>query len=173
MTEMNNGTTFTGSAQARGRGDGTSGRVLHPIPAGLAALVLTVAAATGAAAAQPEAAKPVKTPGPRAAALLVPSNTNFKLTPKLERDTGFAAVTQPSVGVYCFAPKKGVKIRDAVPNMTVDFVQSLDNTGMVQWLSDATRFGCKTNEIGAITLVPDGGGVVLRSNLVAFSIVVD
>lgn len=172
MTDTNDCANTMGDRVSTGRGGPKArGMTLHPIPAVLAA-ALFVAGAGAADAAQPAAAKPAANVGPRIAALVVPTNSNFILKPTLERATGLTGVYQTSHGVYCLMPKKGIKIREVVPSMTVEYGNSFEHLGVVQWMSDPTRFGCKASELGAITLIPDGDAE-LRSNHVAFTVVVD
>jgi hypothetical protein len=85
------------------------------------------------------------------------------------RTKGVAAITHPSVGLYCVRPS--VRLGAYVPVVSVDWSTSLGDGSLVQWRSSG--IGCPTGNVTIMTFSNgDSSTDFTLSDLVVFTLLV-
>jgi len=83
------------------------------------------------------------------------------------RSKGVAAVTNPSVGLYCIAPSGDLNVSKIIPTVTVDWSNSYGNSLTAYWRSSGV--GCPEGQIAIVTYARSD---TVLTNDVAFTVVV-
>jgi hypothetical protein len=85
------------------------------------------------------------------------------------RSQGVAAVTHPSIGLYCIDPKDDYDVTRVVPNVTVDWSTSFGDALLAQYRSSGV--GCPAGNIAVLTMSGEDG-TFDPSNDVSFTVTV-